>query len=145
MDRIHSLEPTAAAARRQTLRAATREAIEAPIHKYIEGGRRGDSSIMKPAFHENAQMSGPSEAGAFSGPIQALYDYVDDNPPATELGARIVDVTVSDARAASVGDVATLQGPDTEAIHPNEISKVTSASVYDVLMHVNPSLPRYVV
>ncbi len=37
-----------------------------------------------------------------SGPIQALYDYVDSNGPATDLDARIVSITISDERAASV-------------------------------------------
>ncbi len=57
---------------------------------------------MKPAFHDNAQMSGPAEDGAFSGPIQTLYDFVDSNGPATDLDMRIVSITVSDERAASV-------------------------------------------
>lgn len=78
------------------------KAIESEIGKYIEGGRAGDSSIMKPAFHPNAQMSGFAEEGAFSGPIQALYDFVDGNGPATELDVRIINITISDERAASV-------------------------------------------
>ncbi len=78
------------------------KAIEEVIGKYIEGGRTADSSVMKPAFHENAQMSGHGEDGAFSGPIQALYDYVDGNEPATDLDTRIVNITISDELAASV-------------------------------------------
>ena len=86
----------------QELPAAAEKAIEEAIGKYIEGGRAADSSIMKPVFHENAQMSGPAGDGAFSGPIQALYDYVDGNGPAPDLEMRIVNITVSDERAASV-------------------------------------------
>jgi alanine racemase len=44
-----------------------------------------------------------------------------------------------------VGDVATLFGPDDAAIHPNELSRVAGVSVYDVLMHMSPMLPRLVV
>ncbi len=102
MTRIQSLEPTQAGSKAQKLPAAAEKAIEAVIGKYIEGGRVADSSIMKPVFHENAQMSGPAEEGAFSGPIQALYDHVDRNGPATDLGVCIVSITVSDERAASV-------------------------------------------
>ncbi len=101
MARIQSLEPTQAGSKAQELPAAAEKAIEEAIGKYIEGGRAADSSIMKPAFHENAQMSGPAEEGAFSGPIQALYDYVDSNGPATDLAVRIIKVTISDERAAS--------------------------------------------
>ena len=102
MTRIQALGPTQADSKMQVLPAAAEEAIEEVIGKYIEGGRTADSSIMKPAFHENAQMSGPAEDGAFSGPIQALYDYVDGNAPATDLVVRIVSITISDERAASV-------------------------------------------
>ncbi len=102
MARIQSLEPTQAGSKAQALPAAAEKAIEEAIAKYIEAGRVADSSIMKPAFHENAQMSGAAEDGAFSGPIQALYDYVDSNGPAPDLEVRIVNMTVSDERAASV-------------------------------------------
>ncbi len=102
MARIQSLEPTQAGSKAQELPAAAEKAIEEAIGKYIEGGRAADSSIMKPVVHENAQMSGPAEDGAFSGPIQALYDYVDSNGPAPDLKMRIVNITVSDERAASV-------------------------------------------
>ncbi len=102
MARIHSLEPIQADSKVQELPAVAKKAIEEVVGKYIEGGRAADSSIMKPAFHENAQMSGPAEDGAFSGPIQALYDFVDSNGPATDLDMRIVSITISDERAASV-------------------------------------------
>ena len=101
MARVQSLEPTQLDSKHQELPAVTQKAIEEVIGKYIEGGRVADSSIMKPAFHENAQMSGPAEDGAFSGPIQALYDFVDSHGPATDLGMRIVNITISDERAAS--------------------------------------------
>ena len=101
MTRIQTLGSTQADSKLQVLPASAEEAIQRVIGKYIEGGRTADSSIMKPAFHENAQMSGPAEEGAFSGPIQALYDYVDSNGPATDLDVRIINVTISDERAAS--------------------------------------------
>ena len=102
MARIQSLEPTQEGSKAQALPAVAEKAIGEAIGKYIEGGRAADSSIMRPVFHENAQMSGPAEDGAFSGPIQALYDYVDSNGPVPDLEMRIVNITVSDERAASV-------------------------------------------
>ena len=102
MARVQSLEPTQTDSKVQELPAVTRKAIEEVVGKYIEAGRTADSSIMKPVFHENAQMSGPAEEGAFSGPIQALYDFVDSHGPATDLEMRIVSITISDERAASV-------------------------------------------
>jgi alanine racemase len=45
--------------------------------------------------------------------------------------------------AAQVGDVATLVGPE-DPIHPNTLSRNSGASVYDILMHLNPDLPKLV-
>ena len=53
-------------------------------------------------------------------------------------------VVLGDEPSASVGDVATLVGPDDPAIHPNEVSRRTDSSVYDVLMHLGQKLPRVV-
>jgi len=53
-------------------------------------------------------------------------------------------IEVGDTEAVHIGDVATFLGPDRPEIHPNEVARVTG-SVYDLLMHLNPSLPRIVV
>jgi alanine racemase len=50
-------------------------------------------------------------------------------------------IEVGDAEQVRVGDVATLLGPDHPEIHPNHVATATG-SVYDLLMHLNPSLPR---
>lgn len=44
-----------------------------------------------------------------------------------------------------IGQVATLLGPDHPDIHPNAVAAATGRSVYDVLMHLNPELPKVVV
>lgn len=44
-----------------------------------------------------------------------------------------------------IGDIATLVGPDHAEIHPSHLSTITGVSVYDVLMHMNPRLPKVVV
>jgi len=52
-------------------------------------------------------------------------------------------IEVGDTESVRIGDVATYLGPDRPEIHPNEVARVTG-SVYDLLMHLNPSLPRIV-
>ncbi len=47
---------------------------------YLEGCRKGDSSIMKPAFHENATING--------NPIQTLF-YGADEAGATDSTGRV--------------------------------------------------------
>jgi len=54
-------------------------------------------------------------------------------------------VELGDEPSVKVGDVATFIGPDHSAIHPNAVAETMGISVYDVLMHLNPSLPRVVV
>jgi alanine racemase len=53
-------------------------------------------------------------------------------------------IEVGDEELVHIGDVATFLGPDRPQIHPNEVARVTG-SVYDLLMHLNPALPRFVV
>lgn len=53
-------------------------------------------------------------------------------------------IEVGDAESVRIGDVATFLGPDRPEIHPNEVAR-TTGSVYDLLMHLNPALPRIVV
>ncbi len=43
-----------------------------------------------------------------------------------------------------VGDVATLLGPDVDAVHPNTVAARAEISVYDVLMHLSSGLPKVV-
>ena len=53
-------------------------------------------------------------------------------------------IEVGEEEAVYIGDVATFLGPDRPEIHPNEVARVTG-SVYDLLMHLNPTLPRIIV
>jgi alanine racemase len=51
-------------------------------------------------------------------------------------------IEVGPERTVAQGDVATLLGPDHPDIHPSEVSEITGRSVYDVLMHLSPGLPK---
>jgi len=54
-------------------------------------------------------------------------------------------VELGPERTVAVGDVVTVLGPDDPAIHPNAIADGVGISVYDVLMHLNPALPKLIV
>ncbi len=75
------------------------EAISSVIQTYVEGGRSGNGDDMKPAFHEDATIFGYAGADLFAGPIQRLFDWVDENDPATRLQARIASIDVVDSVA----------------------------------------------
>ncbi len=70
-------------------------AIASVIHAYAEGGRRGDAAIMKPAFRENATIHGYIGGGLLAGPIQILFDWVIENPPAPDLAANIANIDLA--------------------------------------------------
>ncbi|MEA1882087.1 MAG: alanine racemase [Candidatus Marinimicrobia bacterium] len=54
-------------------------------------------------------------------------------------------IEVGNKKTVNVGDVATLIGSGTPKIDPNWISAKTGASVYNLFMHLNPTLPRVVI
>lgn len=52
-------------------------------------------------------------------------------------------IEVGDEPTVRPGDVATLLGPDHPDIHPNALAGAVGVSVYDLLMHLGPLLPRH--
>ena len=69
------------------------------IQNYVEGGRKGDSAIMRPAFHKNATIHGHVNGDMLAGPIQLLFNWVDENPPALNLNANIVNIDLANTIA----------------------------------------------
>ena len=78
------------------------EAIAKTIQRYIDGGKTGRGADMKPAFHADATIFGYIGADLLAGPIQQLFDWNDQNGPATELQSQIVSIdlmgTIATAR-----------------------------------------------
>ena len=69
------------------------EAIGITVQHYINGGRAGRSEEMKLAFHPDATIFGYVGPELFAGPIQKLFDWVDQNP-APELQGRITSTDI---------------------------------------------------
>jgi hypothetical protein len=78
------------------------DGIAKTIQHYINGAKSGRGDDMKPAFHRDATIFGYVGADLFAGPIQQLYSWNDENGPATELQARIVNID-------NIGTVATVR------------------------------------
>jgi hypothetical protein len=68
------------------------EAIAGTIQKYIDGGKSGRSDDMKPAFHADATIHGYLGPDLIAGPIQVLFDWIDENEPASGLQSRIASI-----------------------------------------------------
>jgi hypothetical protein len=70
------------------------ESIAATIQHYIQGAIAGKGDVMKPAFHSDATIYGYIGSDLFAGPIQKLFDWNDQNGPAKDLAARIVEIRI---------------------------------------------------
>ncbi len=75
------------------------DAIAKTLQHYIDGTRSGNGNDMKPAFHKDATVFGNVGEDLFAGPIQALFDWNDENGPATDLQARIASIDLVDTVA----------------------------------------------
>ena len=79
--------------------ASEHDAIAKTIQHYIDGAKSGKGDDMKPAFHEDATIFGYAGTDLFAGPIEKLFDWNDENGPATELQARIASIDLIDTVA----------------------------------------------
>jgi len=75
------------------------DAITKTVQHYIDGAMSGKGADMKPAFHKDATIFGYTGPDLLAGPIQLLFDWNDQNGPATELQARITSIDIVDTIA----------------------------------------------
>ena len=75
--------------------ASEYDAIAETVRHYVDGGRSGRGADMKPAFHPDATIFGYIGPDLFAGPIRKLFDWNDQNGPATQLEARIAGIDVT--------------------------------------------------
>ncbi len=76
------------------------DAIAQTVQHYIDGAKSGRGADMKPAFHQDATIFGYVGSDMFAGPIQGLFDWNDQNGPATGIQARIATIDIIDTIAA---------------------------------------------
>ena len=79
--------------------ASEHDVIAKVVQRYIDGAKSGRGDDMKPAFHKDATIFGYIGADLFAGPIQKLFDWNDENGPATGLQARIAGIDLIDTVA----------------------------------------------
>ncbi len=75
------------------------DVIAKTVQHYIDGAKSGRGADMKPAFHQDATILGYVGADLFAGPIQQLFDWNDQNGPATGLQARMTSIDIIDTVA----------------------------------------------
>ena len=70
------------------------DAIAETVRRYVEGGRSGRGADMRAAFHPGATIFGYIGDDLFSGPIEKLFDWNDQNGPATGLQSRLAGIDI---------------------------------------------------
>lgn len=68
--------------------------IKETVQHYIDGARSGKGDDMKPAFHKDATIFGYIGPDLFAGPIQGLFDWNDQNGPATDIKANFANIDI---------------------------------------------------
>jgi alanine racemase len=118
----------------------------------VERLRAGDSvSYGRNFIAENPTWIATVPAGHTDGmPREAVTGahVVVNGTPYPVIGAVSASHTIIELgseRSVEIGDVATMLGSEHAAIHPNQLAEATGTSVYDRLMHINPTLPKVLV
>ncbi|MEO1295853.1 MAG: nuclear transport factor 2 family protein [Cyanobacteria bacterium J06636_16] len=86
------------------------EKIVMPIDQYIQGALEGESIIMKQGFHPSAQIYGYLDGNLLADPMQVIYDYVDQHPPAGDLKYVIRSIDRSGNAASARVEIANWHG-----------------------------------
>jgi Putative lumazine-binding len=75
------------------------DAIAKTVQFYTDGAKSGRGADMQSAFHPDATIFGYADGEIFAGPIQKLFDSVDQDIPAKGLQARMVSIDIVDTIA----------------------------------------------
>ena len=78
-----------------TTKTSDHELIEKTIQFYLDGAKSGKGTDMQPAFHPDATIFGYIGDNLFAGPIRKLFEWNDDNGPATEREAQITRIDIA--------------------------------------------------
>jgi len=70
------------------------DAITRTMHCYIAGARAGDGDLMRPAFHASATISGYCQGVEYSGPVEHVFQWIDQNGPAPNISPRFARIEI---------------------------------------------------
>ena len=64
------------------------------MHCYIAGARAGDGDLMRPAFHPSATISGYCQGVEYSGSVEHVFQWINENGPAPNINPRFARIEV---------------------------------------------------
>jgi len=70
------------------------DAITRTMHCYIAGARAGDGNLMRPAFHPTATISGYCQGVEYTGPVEHVFQWIDQNGPAPNINPRFARIEI---------------------------------------------------
>jgi Putative lumazine-binding len=75
------------------------DAITRTMHLYRAGARAGDGDLMRPAFHPSATISGCCQGVEYSGPVEHVFRWIDENGPAPNISPRFARIEIIESIA----------------------------------------------
>lgn len=78
---------------------AEHDAITRTMHCYIAGARAGDSDLMRPAFHPSATISGFCQGVEYSGSVEHVFQWINENGPAPNINPRFARIEIVESIA----------------------------------------------
>ena len=75
------------------------DAITRTMHRYIEGARAGDSDLMRSAFHPSATISGYCQGVEYTGSVEHVFQWIDENGPAPNINPRFARIEIIESIA----------------------------------------------
>jgi hypothetical protein len=68
------------------------DAITRTMHCYIAGARAGDGELMRPAFHPSATISGYCQGVEYTGSVEHVFEWINQNGPAPNITPRFARI-----------------------------------------------------
>jgi hypothetical protein len=75
------------------------DAITRTMHCYIAGARAGDSDLMRSAFHPSATISGYCQGVEYTGSVEHVFQWINENGPAPKINPRFARIEVIESIA----------------------------------------------
>ncbi|HTT20112.1 MAG TPA: nuclear transport factor 2 family protein [Candidatus Sulfotelmatobacter sp.] len=75
------------------------DAITRTMHRYIAGARAGDGNLMRPAFHSSATISGYCQGVEYTGSVEHVFHWIDENGPAPNITPRFARIEIIESIA----------------------------------------------
>jgi hypothetical protein len=75
------------------------DAITRTVHCYIAGARAGDGELMRSAFHPSATISGYCQGVEYTGSVEHVFQWINQNGPAPDISPRFARIEIIESIA----------------------------------------------